>query len=208
MNRPTGDDLPLKVTPGDVPGYLDAARAGSREALAHLLESYRDYLRQAARQRSDPVLRRKIDPSDLAQITLIEAYRDFHAFTSSTHSCLQTWLATLLRNNLADTRKRYRKAAKRAVSREVAFDSSLQNLADVKQSASADTNSSWERYQSALAELPSHYQEAIGLRHAQRMSFVEMGARLEKTADAARMLYVRAVKALKEKYDNEADATS
>ncbi len=202
MDRFERNDLPSDVVLTNVPRYVDAARAGSQEALERLLEFYRVYLRQAARQGLDRDLRRKIDPSDLAQITLIEAHRDFHGFTSSTHSRLQAWLTTLLQNNLADARKRYRHTAKRDVSRELAYDSGLKKLADVKQPATEGATLAWENYQSALAKLPTHYQEIIGLRHSERLSFIEIGERLGKAADAARMLYGRAVKALKSEYEN------
>lgn len=206
MNKRQKNEFSSSVAPANVPRYVDGARAGSKEALERLLESYRSYLRRVASLRLDRNLCSKIDPSDLAQVTLIEAHRDFPAFTSSTHSRLQAWLTTLLQNNLADVRKRYRKSAKRDVSRELAFDSRVKNLADVDQPGQEGLKAQWECYQRALAKLATDYQQVIFLRHAERMSFVEMGERLGKTADAMRMLYGRAIKALKQEHDNDSNS--
>lgn len=197
------NNLSSSVAPDKVPRYLEAARAGSKEALERLLESYRVYLRRVALRGIDRDLRRKIDPSDLAQITLIEAHNDFQQFTSPTHSHLRAWLTTLLRNNLTDARKHFRETAKRDVSRELLSDSHLAMLADTKQSLPEAANPAWDRYRDAIASLPPHYQEVIRLRHAERMSFVEMGERLDKSTDAMRMLYGRAIKTLKEQCDDD-----
>jgi len=197
------DELPSRIVPATVPEFIQAARQGSKDALDRLLESYRTYLRLVARRGLGRDLLPKIDPSDLAQVTLIEAHRDFHRFSSSTHSRLQAWLTELLRNNIADARKRFRDAAKRDVSREVPLDSSLKELARSNPTSAASTDMRSENYQAALTKLPPHYQETIHLRHTERLSFKEIGERLDKTADAARMLYGRAIEALKAECEDD-----
>ena len=53
-----------------------------------------------------------------------------------------------------------------------------------------------------VAELPERQRDAISLRHS-GLSFEEVGTLLKCSEDAAKMLYHRAVKALKEAVDKE-----
>lgn len=208
MDRRNNENRPRRTAPTNVSHLLEAAQAGSQQALEQLLESYRSYLRQLAQRGIDRDLRGKIDPSDLAQITLIEAHRDFHGFDSRKQVELQAWLTTLLKNNLADARKHYRDAAKRDVSRELPCDSRMAQVADTKSSPSEPSNPAWDSYQRALGKLPPLYQQVIRLRHAERLSFPQIGTSLDKSADASRMLYGRAIKALKSELENDSHVES
>jgi RNA polymerase sigma-70 factor (ECF subfamily) len=143
-----------------------------------------------------------VDWSDIVQVTLIEAHRDFGQFTSSTHSALQKWLNKLLRNNLADIHKLYRQAAKRDVGREVPLDSRIKELAQ-SDSPPPSLDTLPDEYQVALAKLSPDRRELIRLRHIERLTFPEIGERLAKTPEAVRMAYMRAMAALKSEQEND-----
>src|SRR5262245_11974036 len=49
-----------------------------------------------------------------------------------------------------------------------------------------------------MQELPEHYRQVLELRHWQHLSFEQIGPILERTPDAARMLWWRAVERLQE----------
>ena len=97
---------------------LHGARASDAEALGRVLESCRDYLLIVAKRGLDADLVAKGGASNLVQETFLGAYRDIAAFHGRTRAELLAWLRTILRNNLADLRRRYWRTRKRRITRE------------------------------------------------------------------------------------------
>ena len=120
-------------------------------------------------------------------------------------------LRTILTNNLADAIRKFRQAARRDVSREVPLQ---QDSGQGPGSAlPADTPSpSWQameheqllRLKEALGRLPERYQQIIRLRNQERCSFAEIGQEMRCSADAARMLWARAIEHLHQELEPEA----
>jgi RNA polymerase sigma-70 factor (ECF subfamily) len=187
----------------DVPALLAAARAGSRVALGQVLEAFRPYLLLVARQELDPAVQAKGGPSDLVQETFLEAQRDFDRFHGTTADELQAWLRQLLLHNVADFTRRY-DTAKRGVDREMPLEAGSSSspgpepCADTPSpSQEAIANEQAERFAHALKQLPDDYRQVILLRYEERHSFEEIGRLLQRTPNAARMLWLRAVERLK-----------
>src|SRR5215831_18239186 len=106
----------------DAAQWLAAARAGSREALGQVLETFRAYLLLVADRELDPELRAKGGASDLVQDTFLEAQRDFGHFHGSSVEELRAWLRCLLLNNVANFTRHYRQRAKRDIGREISLE--------------------------------------------------------------------------------------
>jgi RNA polymerase sigma-70 factor, ECF subfamily len=185
---------------------LEAARAGSREALGEALEACRAYLLKIAEQDLDPALRPKGGASDLVQQTFLEAQRDFDRFTGASEQELLAWLRHLLRNNLANFARDYREAGKRRIDREVALDRPDSSGSPAQQVPADTTSPSGhaaageraELVRHALARLPEDYRRALALRYEEGRSFEEIARLMGRSPNAARKLWARAVELLEQ----------
>jgi RNA polymerase sigma-70 factor (ECF subfamily) len=186
--------------------WLPAARAGSVEALGQALESCRDYLLLVANRELDPALRAKGGASDLVQETFLEAQRDFAGFRGESEVELRAWLRQLLLHNLGDFTRHYCGTAKRQVDREVpleaggASDARGPEPSDGAPSPSGEavSHEESEALERAVARLSDDHRQVLVLRHQEQLPFEEIGRRMNRTANAARLLWVRAVERLQE----------
>jgi DNA-directed RNA polymerase specialized sigma24 family protein len=82
--------------------FLDGVSHGlCAESSNRPLESFREYLRLLARMNMDPRLQARIDPSDLAQQTLLKAHERQDQFRGKTDAERAAWLRTILANQVA-----------------------------------------------------------------------------------------------------------
>jgi RNA polymerase sigma-70 factor (ECF subfamily) len=98
------------------------ARAGDSQAVGELLQWYANYLTILATTQLDHRLRRRVNPSDLVQETMLAAHRDFGAFRGQSRPELLGWLRQILINTLHRTFARHVKAGKRDIRREISID--------------------------------------------------------------------------------------
>ena len=96
-----------------------ASKQGDNEALGRLLEQYRGYLLMLAHRYLSERLRRRVDPSDIVQLTYLEAKRDLPAFRGETPAEFAGWLRGMLKNNVATAVTRHITTKKRSIKREV-----------------------------------------------------------------------------------------
>ena len=194
---------------GGVERLLAAARAGSREALGEALQAYRAYLLLIAHKELDPELRAKGGASDLVQETFVDAQRLIGTFDGTTDGPWAAWLRELLLNNLADFVRRYRSTGKRRLSREV--DLPVSDSGTVRGGEAVDENPSPSvraiaaeqnaTLEGALNRLTDDYREVLLLRYQGDLSFEEIGQRLGRSANAARKLWLRALRKLEQELE-------
>jgi RNA polymerase sigma-70 factor (ECF subfamily) len=193
---------------------LLAAQAGSNSALGQLLQGYRDYLNLLADEELGGLIKVKAGASDLVQDSFLEAKRDFGQFTGRTPEEFQAWLRRLLLNNIANVLRSYRGTEKRDISREIPTTASGVNaggvLAGKEKTASSIVmrDELLDALQMAIQKLPGHYQDVIQWRNYDRASFEDIGQRLERSAEAARKLWVRAVEMLQQELDATHEASA
>jgi RNA polymerase sigma-70 factor (ECF subfamily) len=185
---------------------LQAARAGSLEALGEALEACRAYLLAIANRQLAPDLKVKGGASDLVQETFLEAQRDFPRFDGTTDEELRAWLGRLLLNNLASFARSYRATGKRLIDREisletVAFAHGPGDLlaADIPSpSFHAISLEQAELIQQALKKLPEDYARVIVLRNQEDRSFAEIAEQMQRSENAVRKLWFRAIERLQQ----------
>lgn len=184
--------------------HLDAARAGDRDALGRLLQSHWGPLWKQATVQIDESLQGKQAASDIVQETFFNAQRCFQDFRGSTPGELHAWLKTILSNNVQDVWRQYAVSQKRQVSRELPLASEEW---DVKKNGTESASPSAlfqkqeliEAVQRVLDTLPAHYAMVIRLRHWEALSFETIAAKMEKTPDAVRQLWYRALELFMER---------
>lgn len=199
---------------------INAARRGEKEQLGRLLQFYFNYLTVLASTQLDNRLRRRVNPSDLVQETLLAAHRDFAAFRGQTPQELVGWLRQILINVLHGAIARHVKAGKRDIRREVSIDQvgagvnlSAANLAALLPSPVSSPSGNAQAQERAadladhLAMLRADYREVIVLRNLQGLTFDEIAIRMERSAGAVRMLWLRAIDRFKETYSTSPNSS-
>jgi RNA polymerase sigma-70 factor (ECF subfamily) len=187
----------------DFEQLLRAAHGGDREALGHVLGLFRRVLLHAAQRDLPADLRSKSGASDLIQETFLDAHRDFARFTGTTREELHAWLRCLLRHNFANLLRDYRTRQKRQVRRERPLGESDEPNPGcggrpvrevVTPSEAAIRRESAERWRRAAGRLEGPRHEVFRMRCDERLSYEEIGLRLEMSPEAARKLFGRALR--------------
>ena len=193
---------------------LDEARHGETEPLGQLLELYRNYLTILAATQLDRRLRRRMNPSDLVQETMLAAHRDFGKFRGDTEREFLAWLRQILINCLHHAIETHVKAKMRDVRCEVsiervsaAMDRSAANLAQVLADPGPSPSVPVRQREHAvalanqLAKLRPQYRDVIVLRNLQGLAFDEIAERMNRKPGTVRMLWLRAIEKFKQVYE-------
>ena len=190
---------------------LHQARAGDEAARGRLLELYRNYLRFMARALISQPLQARLDASDVVQETFLKAYREFTGFLGSSEPELVAWLRQILVRTVADQVKRHR-ARGRDYRREEPLEAVLDRSSAVFQERlaarlSSPSGHAIRREQAvvladALETLPPDYREVFVLRILEHVPIEEIAARMNRSVNAVRKLWTRAMVALEKALEN------
>jgi len=165
--------------------------------LGFVLQAYRPYLLQVAREVLPKALVGKVGPSDVVQETLLRGYREFPEFTGLDPRELVAWLRQILVNQVTDHVRRF-ETDKRQISREVPLVSDMVDVQARSPSQPLLTAEDWQRLQAGLDQLPTMHREVILLRHREGYTFAEIGDLLGKSPDAIRKIWGRALEHLQQ----------
>jgi RNA polymerase sigma-70 factor (ECF subfamily) len=172
-----------------------------------VLESFRGCLRLLARTGLSPSLRGKADPSDLVQETMLKAHTNFAQFRGQTEGELAAWLRRILINTLNDLVRSYQMTDARQAGRERSLDDlfgdSSNALVGMLVGGGPTPSESAERCEmtlelaQALDELNEDFREVLVLRSLEERDWDETARCLNRTVGATRLLWARALKALR-----------
>jgi RNA polymerase sigma-70 factor (ECF subfamily) len=167
---------------------------------------FREYLSVLARLQIDPRLRRKLDPSDVVQETLLRAHERRDQFRGTTDAELTAWLRQILANQLGEALRRYTRQArdvKRERSLEAAVEESSARLAQWLASEQAEAGQRVLREEQlirlgeALAGLPEDQRTAVELRYLQKESVARIAELLGRSEASVSGLLRRGLEKLR-----------
>ena len=194
---------------------VDRARAGDAEARDTIFTECRDYLLYVASQNLDRRVQGKCGPSDIVQNTLMNAANAFGSFRGDTSGALHAWLNEILRNELATASRKYLGTAKRNVRREQITKTESQfwrvqrQITDTVATPSSEAIISEDaaELRAAMTRLPEDYRNVLILRNWERLSFQQIAARFDRSENAVKKLWARALTRLEsELFDSEKTA--
>jgi RNA polymerase sigma-70 factor (ECF subfamily) len=173
------------------------ARDGSPEAINALFERYGGRLHALIRARLGPNLRRRLESRDILQATLLKGFQGIDRFEGSGSRSFMAWLGTVAQAEIRDQADFHRRQ-KRDYARETGLHSKADRVAETIRSevSRLQLQEDAERMERGLDALSESHREVILLRSFEELTFREIGERLDKSPDACRMLYARALTAL------------
>lgn len=196
-------ELEASRTATNVEQWITEARGGDRVALGRLLGACFSCLLAAANRGLSAALRGRLDPSDVVQDTLMEAWQGFAQFRGESEADLLAWIRQILRHNLANERRRHIHSAMRSTRREVVLSAVASSRLEIvagnggeSPAARVEDRERHEMLEFSLRRLPERYRQALCLHTQDGLTFAQVGQRLHCTAEAARKLWWRAAEEL------------
>jgi RNA polymerase sigma-70 factor, ECF subfamily len=193
-----------------------SARGGSSSCLGQLLALYTNYLKLLVAAQLDTRLRARVSPSDIVQESFFEAHRDFGDFRGNSIGEFVTWLRRIVVNNILRVVEQHVLAEKRDVRREVSLEeigrrlekSTVRLETFLAEQAESPSGCAVRREDEilladTLASMPADYRDVIVLRHIEGLPFEEVALRMDRSAGAVRMLWLRALKKMRESLNGE-----
>lgn len=209
--------LMCDLTDLDPERLVHLARTGDGEALGRLLESYRSYLKLLARVQIDLRLQGKFDASDVVQDAFLYAHSAFGEFRGSTEREMLWWLRKILASKLKDLVRLFYGTQRRDVRLERHLDEELDRTSQITHALVLPESTPSQRVirreravlvADAVGQLPNDYREVIILRHMEEITFPEVARRMERSEDAVKKLWVRALTALRRSLRGRIDGES
>lgn len=179
----------------DTPELLSRARGGDRTSLEQLLRRYRPELLTRIRLMMGEDARTAAESGDFLQGALVEVLQDLSRYELKDELAFLRWATHIARNNIRDeVRRRREKALQSFVSGSGLFTPGRPGRESAETPSHCVVRAEQlELLIDALTYLRDGYQRVIELHWFEGLSFAEVGRRMERSEDAARMLHARAL---------------
>jgi len=190
VSHPSDEDLVRRV------------RSGDEAAARMLFERHLPALRAKAHARLPRQLRGKVAESDVIQDAWLAAFLSLGDFEDRGDGSFAAWLRQILDHKLLDGVRRHARVAKRDARREVRLATQARDAAcapGVRQASPSGKVAAAEAaaaLRAVVGGLPEDQRTVVRLVHEEELTLVQAGARMGRSADAARMLYSRALSRL------------
>lgn len=179
------------------------ARQGDEDAYRELYRRYAGVVRAQVLKQMPARLRRRVTVSDVLQETFATAFAKIGEFEGPHEDSFRRWLARIAELKVQRCARDHLDAARRAAGREVSREhrpaTGMVAGREPSPSAHAIAGETGEALRRAMAELSEDYRRILCLVHDEGLSVSDAGARMDRSAEAARKLYGRAVSRLAER---------
>jgi RNA polymerase sigma-70 factor (ECF subfamily) len=162
---------------------------------ARLLEHLGPRLTLWAGSRLSPALRAKLEPEDVAQETLFAIHKSLDTFTGKDGRAFMAWVFRIAENRIRDLADHFG-AKKRQPIVPLSF-------TQTSPSTVVSRHEEVERVLAVLPELPDDYREVMRLRRFEDRDVKEIAEIMSRSPNAVRVLYCRALRALKEAMERQ-----
>jgi RNA polymerase sigma-70 factor (ECF subfamily) len=193
---------------------VELAASGNESAADALLERCRPRLLRMVAVRMDPQISARLDPSDVVQEALTEAYQRLPDYFQTRPISFYPWLRQIAWQRLLKLHRAHRAVQRRSVRREANEDLPLSD-ASVAQLAERVTardtephhrlvrSELRERVRLALSQLEPADRELLVMRYLEHMPLKQIAEFLSVTFDAAKKRHARALERLESRLSDE-----
>ena len=188
---------------------LAAVRRGDRESFESLLSIYRPMLLQLCEREMGEDLKRVMEPEDVVQHVLVNAYRGFESAEFPNVAALEGWLGTIARRRIIDLRRCHlgpkRRGGKgRSLEETVGAGSDGNGVhlgdgipsPDRSPSSIAGRREQAEALEKAISDLPPHFRALLRMILVDQFSIAEISSRIGRSPQAVRKRLERALHAV------------
>jgi RNA polymerase sigma-70 factor (ECF subfamily) len=181
---------------------LLSAKSGDEDSLAELLQTACPYLLAIVNRDFDRDLQAKLGSSDVVQESLLRAHAAIDQFDGATREEFLAWLRGLLKNDMRNSRRHYKGIQKRSIDREQ-YQTDRSDVVAPEAQATERTPSTRAVAEEearilmqAMEQLSDEYRQVIQYRNWDQLSFDQIGQKMERSSEAVRKLWGRAIKQL------------
>jgi len=183
-------------------------------SLEQVFSEHRERLKRMVAFRIDPLLKRRVDESDVIQDAFVEACRKFDQYTLDPKIPMFLWLRMIVWETLIDVHRHHMGVQARDPRREQYEKVSFFNQTSVLSLAnqlvgdftppfvSIAREETLQRLQRILEELEPIDREIIALRHGEQLSRIEVATVLNIPIATAAKRYVRALSRLRQRMES------
>jgi RNA polymerase sigma-70 factor (ECF subfamily) len=187
---------------------LRRANTGDAGARSELLELYRGRLRRMVAMRLDKRLVARVDPSDIVQEAMRDAFNRLPEYFAEPQISFYPWLRRIAWDRLMDMYRQHITAEKRSVLKEHLWAPDLndESMAELAHSLAANSQNPRQRamldemearMMAALAQLKPNDREILILRYMEQLDVDEIASVLEISATAVTSRHLRALQRLR-----------
>lgn len=163
---------------------------GDDAARGNLLEHLRPRLVLWCSSRMSPSLRAKVEPEDLAQEVLLAIHKGLDGYDGSVGRPFYAWMFRVAENRIRDTAEHFGAQKRRSHPLPPPPSQTTPSMMAVRAE-------SFARLRRAVEALPEDYRTVIRLRRFEELEVPEIAELMDRSPNAVRVLYCRALKALR-----------